>query len=79
MTALLVLQYCARGTDWAFGTSHCAEMSDGPSPFSDPPGSNLPDKPLVVKCNHNSRQSKLSFRTARNCTYEGLQEKVLPP
>jgi hypothetical protein len=51
-------------------------MSDGPSPFSDPPGSDLPDKPLVVKCNYNSRLSKLSFRSARNCSYHGLQEKV---
>ncbi|KAF8493233.1 hypothetical protein F5888DRAFT_1806331 [Russula emetica] len=51
-------------------------MSDGPSPFSDPPGSNLPDKPLVVKCNYNTRKSKLSFRTARTCTYDGLEEQI---
>jgi hypothetical protein len=53
-------------------------MSDEPSPFSDPPGSNLPDKPLVVKCKFNSWTQKLSFRSARNCTYDMLQEKVLP-
>lgn len=52
-------------------------MSDGPSPFSDPPGSDLmPDKPLIVKCNYNTRRSKLSFRSARNCSYDGLQEKI---
>lgn len=54
-------------------------MSDGPSPFSDPPGSHLPDQPLVVKCNYISRpDQKLTFRSARNCTYDKLQEKVLP-
>jgi hypothetical protein len=57
---------------------HHAGMNDEPSPFSDPPGSNLPDKPLVVKCNYSGWTQKLSFRSARNCTYDMLQEKVLP-
>lgn len=44
-------------------------------------GSTVPDKPLTVKCKleHNSRRQKLTFQTARNCTYDGLKDKVLPP
>jgi hypothetical protein len=69
----------SRDLDWDFAPFYYAEMSDGPSPFSDPPGSNLPENPLVVKCNYMSRPgSKLNFRSARNCTYDRLQEKVLP-
>lgn len=68
---------CVLG-QWALGIVHCAEMNNSPSPFSDPPGSNLPDKPLCVKCNYNARCSNLSFRSARNCTYDLLQGKVLP-
>ncbi|SRR6266481_4372126 len=77
-----VIDHCAAaaavpGLTGPLAPFHCAEMSD-PSPFSDPPGSNLPDKPLVVKCDYHTRRSKLSFRSARNCTYDGLQEKVPP-
>ena len=56
-------------------------MNNEPSLLSDPPGSNLPDKPLIVKCNSNHRPQKLTvvnFRSARNCTYDKFQEKVLP-
>ena len=55
-------------------------MNDEPSLLSDPLGSNLPDKPLIVKCNSNLRPQKLTvvnFRSARNCTYDTFQEKVL--
>ena len=37
-----------------------------------------PDKPLVVKCDYNTRRQKLSFTSARYCSYERLKEKVLP-
>jgi hypothetical protein len=55
---------------------YCADMSDGPSTFSTPSGSTVPDKPLTVKCNFNSRRGKLTFQSARNCSYDGLKEKV---
>ena len=55
-------------------------MSNELSLFSGTPGSNLPDKPLIVKCNSNIRTQKLTsvnFRSARDCTYDNFQEKVL--
>lgn len=52
-------------------------MSDGATSFSAPSGSQLPDKQLVVKCKYNTHRQKLTFQSARNCTYAGLQEKVL--
>ncbi|KAH9977511.1 hypothetical protein BJV74DRAFT_888403 [Russula compacta] len=51
-------------------------MSDGASSFSAPSGSQLPDKPLVVKCKYNTHRQKLTFQSARNCTYDGLQQKI---
>jgi hypothetical protein len=39
--------------------------------------SDRPDKPLVVKCDYNTRRQKLSFTSARFCSYERLKEKVL--
>ncbi|KAH8984040.1 hypothetical protein EDB92DRAFT_1951101 [Lactarius akahatsu] len=38
--------------------------------------SERPDKPLVVKCDHNARRQKLSFPSARYCSYDGLKEKI---
>ncbi|KAH9056729.1 hypothetical protein EDB87DRAFT_1779625 [Lactarius vividus] len=44
------------------------------------PGSSFvserPDKPLVVKCDYNARRQKLSFTSARSCSYHGLKEKI---
>jgi hypothetical protein len=37
-----------------------------------------PDKPLVVKCEYNTRRQKLIFKSARFCTYDGLKDQVLP-
>ncbi|KAH9172964.1 hypothetical protein EDB89DRAFT_2069194 [Lactarius sanguifluus] len=38
--------------------------------------SERPDKPLVVKCDYNARRQKLSFTSARYCSYDGLKEKI---
>ncbi|KAI9464416.1 hypothetical protein BJY52DRAFT_1397082 [Lactarius psammicola] len=44
------------------------------------PGSSFvaerPDKPLVVKCDYNTRRQKLSFTSARFCSYDRLKEKI---
>ncbi|KAI0272304.1 hypothetical protein BC834DRAFT_817427 [Gloeopeniophorella convolvens] len=50
------------------------EPHAGPSTYH--PGSERPQKPLVVKCDYNSRTNKLSFESAQNCTYDGLVEKI---
>lgn len=35
-----------------------------------------PDKPLVVKCSFNGRHKRITFHSARNCSYEILRHKV---
>ncbi|KAI0306089.1 hypothetical protein B0F90DRAFT_1695946 [Multifurca ochricompacta] len=51
-------------------------MSYEPGFSSSSSGSERPDRPLVVKCDYNSQLQKLSFNSARNCTYDGLKEKI---
>ncbi|KAF9069787.1 hypothetical protein BDP27DRAFT_674584 [Rhodocollybia butyracea] len=35
-----------------------------------------PDKPLVVKCDFNGNQKKISFHSAQNCSYGTLRDKI---
>ena len=35
-----------------------------------------PDKPLVVKCAFDTWHKRISFNSARNCTYNVLRRKV---
>ncbi|KAF8074927.1 hypothetical protein FPV67DRAFT_1475472 [Lyophyllum atratum] len=37
---------------------------------------NRPDRPLIVKCSLDSWNKKITFSSARNCTYEVLRHKV---
>ncbi|TFK26189.1 hypothetical protein FA15DRAFT_637969 [Coprinopsis marcescibilis] len=38
--------------------------------------SDLPDRPLTVKCTFDKAPKKISFNSARNCSYHVLKEKV---
>ncbi|EIM86861.1 uncharacterized protein STEHIDRAFT_97694 [Stereum hirsutum FP-91666 SS1] len=38
--------------------------------------SDKPDKPLVVKCALNNRNKKVTFESARNCTYDILRQRA---
>lgn len=69
-----------RAIDWGFDLAlfYGAEMNYESGPSSSSLGAERPDKPLVVKCEYNARQHKLTFKSARFCTYDGLREKVLP-
>ncbi|KXN92381.1 hypothetical protein AN958_06999 [Leucoagaricus sp. SymC.cos] len=35
-----------------------------------------PDRPLVVKCSFNGKHKRITFQSARNCTYDLLRHKV---
>ncbi|EIW79145.1 hypothetical protein CONPUDRAFT_145278 [Coniophora puteana RWD-64-598 SS2] len=37
---------------------------------------NRPDRPLVVKCSFDRRSKRISFQSARHCSYEVLRRKV---
>ncbi|KAI0251773.1 hypothetical protein BJV78DRAFT_407146 [Lactifluus subvellereus] len=51
-------------------------MNHESGPSSSSLGSERPDKPLAVKCEYNSYHQKLTFKSARFCTYDGLKEKI---
>ncbi|KAI0056053.1 hypothetical protein BV25DRAFT_1894599 [Artomyces pyxidatus] len=44
--------------------------------YADAQDTHKPDKPLVVKCECNSRSHNLKFKSARTCTFSALREKV---
>jgi hypothetical protein len=69
------------GNDWDgltggydLGPFYRAEMDYEQGTLS---SSERPDKPLVMRSEYNAHHQKLSFKSARFCTYGCLKEKVL--
>jgi hypothetical protein len=67
--------------DTRFGETAQTQLRSSILPSSRPPlaknsMNDRPDRPLVVKCTHERKSKKISFASARNCTYELLKQKV---
>ena len=57
-------------------TLHCADMSNE---LLDASKSDRTNKPLVVKCDYNTKCQDLTFDSAQNCSCNELRAKVLTP
>ncbi|KAH9975696.1 hypothetical protein BGW80DRAFT_1457279 [Lactifluus volemus] len=68
------------GVDWDFVSAplYCARRDELRTWYRIKLNTERPDKPLVVKCEYNTRRQKLIFKSARFCTYDGLKDQVLP-
>jgi hypothetical protein len=66
-----------RSRDNSF-TLHCADMSNELGPMLYASKSERIDKPLVVKCDYNTKRHDLIFGSARDCSCDELRAKVLP-